>query len=210
MITPKYEIGQRVFWATYIAEERTHPCPDCLDTRKWSATSPAGNDYTFSCPRCSKVYQSSQGLNLRYETMVPRTESRIIGSYRVDSNDVENPVHYMCRETGVGSGSVYREKDLFETEEEAVAAADALAAMRNLERMNDPEIKKVFDQRIDLCNFELKKAEHEYEEAESKVALRALEYKVIDLLDEIEVRISGHLAQTDVEAIQKLLSEFQT
>ena len=106
-ISPKYEIGDKVWRAYTTVEHFQHDCPDCLGEKEWKAESPAGTKYTFPCPRCSSMYQSNSALSLKYRKFVPSTQLLTIGSVRLDTADKDHPVSYMCVETGVGSGSIH-------------------------------------------------------------------------------------------------------
>lgn len=127
-VSTRYSIGDRVFYGTTIITSKQHPCPDCNGTQKWKTTSPAGEEYSFSCPRCCSSYGRNDALSLSYAAHAALVKPLTIGSIRTDSHD-DRPVSYMCNETGVGSGNVYYESDLFLTEEEARTAAEAKAAI---------------------------------------------------------------------------------
>jgi hypothetical protein len=136
-ITTKYSIGETVYFASTVTETKCHPCPDCLGKKIWTVTSPAGTDYTFPCPRCSAHYSSNDELRLDYSRYAPVVRKMTIGSIKHDSayhdwDKLTAKTQYMCRETGVGSGSVYDEDLLFPTEEEAMQAAQLLASEQNL------------------------------------------------------------------------------
>jgi hypothetical protein len=124
-ITTLYSVGEVVWHANTTQTTATHDCPDCLGSRAWKATSPAGAEFSVACPRCSGGYRSSKALLLSYATLVGTAARLTIGSIQFDS-EASGP-RYMCRETGVGGGRVYDEKDLFSTQEYAQAAADAKA-----------------------------------------------------------------------------------
>jgi CRISPR/Cas system-associated protein Cas7 (RAMP superfamily) len=104
--TPIYEIGDKVFEVSTTSTQKTHKCPDCLETKKWETTSPAGIEYSFPCPRCQ------QTTTLTYYEYTHSIIERTIGSIRIDTANKKNPIEYMCIETGVGSGSIYIEKRL--------------------------------------------------------------------------------------------------
>lgn len=150
----KYSVGDKVFQATTHVVQKRHDCPDCLGAGKWSAKSPAGGHYEFSCPRCSSSYQSDRSLSLSYSQHTGMVTPLTIGSVRGDTASDES-VSYMCRETGVGSGSVYYEKVLFPTHEEAARHAEALAAGRNLET---PWIVKQYEKTLSVCDYQLQNA----------------------------------------------------
>lgn len=130
--TPKFEIGQKVWLARYDRVQKELPCPDCLGTRKWKLTTPAGEEFDVTCKRCQSGYNNLPSL----ETVnwVGTTRQLTIGSVCIDtslhSSDKGEMVSYMCCETGVGSGNIYRESSLFMTEEEATTAGVVLAAIQ--------------------------------------------------------------------------------
>lgn len=130
-IETKYQIGDVVFCGTTERKTLQHPCPDCLGSRKWKVVSPAGGEHEFACPRCSARYHSNTDLRLDYQSAQPRVYKRTIGSVRYHSKgewgDVGPSVEYMCHETGVGSGSCYKEAALHATEAEALALAQTEA-----------------------------------------------------------------------------------
>ncbi len=150
----KFSIGDVVFRAGTETVKKRHKCPDCLDTRKWKAISAAGREYQFGCPRCAASYMGDRDLSLEYNEFGPSVTKLTIGSVRVDTHD-ENPVSYMARETGVGSGSVYREQDLFTTEAEAMVAAEAKAAADNVQV---PWVGEQYNRSLRVCDYELESA----------------------------------------------------
>ncbi len=130
-ITTKFSVGDTVYRAWTITTQKQHPCPDCLDTRKWLAKSPAGQEFGFACPRCGPGYKSDCDLSLSYTAHEPTVEKLTIGSVRLDTNNKENPVDYMCVETGVGSGSIHREEYLHPSKDAAQEHSQLLAVERN-------------------------------------------------------------------------------
>lgn len=136
-LTTKFDIGQTVWHANTTTKEFRHKCPDCNDTRAWEAKSPAGSVFAIPCPRCSVQYSAHDELRLKYSKFVPAVQSLTVGSIKAsteigDGYDAGNT--YMCHETGVGSGSVYRERDLFASEGEALVAAQAKADVANADQ----------------------------------------------------------------------------
>lgn len=116
-IEVRYGIGDKVFDAGVNPSVRRVTCPDCLDTRKWKARTPAGELLDFDCPRCQWQHE---GQPLIHE-WTPIVRLLTIGSIKFDSTS--NSTSYMCVETGIGSGRVYAQDDLHETEELALAVA---------------------------------------------------------------------------------------
>lgn len=183
-ITTKYSVGDTVFRAGTTSERKQHPCPDCLGTRKWKATSPAGSDYEFGCPRCSASYNAKDDLRLNYSAYAPYVEKLTIGSIQVNTAPMSHSEgnSYMCVETGVGSGSVYREADLFETKE----AAELSAKFKANEQNGTVEwVVKLYDKSLAVSDYELGSGALTLaNEAESR-AKRML-WSMGDLFSEIE------------------------
>ena len=132
MLAVKYNLGDVVYYASSHITNKKHPCPDCMGSRVWMAVSPAGQEYSFGCPRCSARYQGDKNASLNYSYYEPLVEKRTIGSVQTNTAD-ENPVRYMCVETGVGSGTVYNQSMLFPDEDSALLAATIQAKQRNAE-----------------------------------------------------------------------------
>jgi hypothetical protein len=182
VIETKYSIGDVVYFATTVVENKRHPCPDCLGTQKWSARSPAGTEYTFACPRCSTAYMANRELSLSYPAHVAHATRLTIGSIEATSGRTpygdDSPVRYMCVETGIGSGSVYNEHRLFATEEEARAAAENLAEDANA---NTKEIVECYNAALQVSDYQLSDAA----ERVSERKLLALQSDMRDLVDDL-------------------------
>lgn len=155
----KYAIGDVVYHASTTQERGQHPCPDCLGSRKWKAVSPAGGEYEFTCPRCTTGYRSDNELSLTYTKFAPSVSRLTIGSVRFDSQGryphTGPSVEYMCNETGVGSGNVYSEGTLFETKEEALAAATLKASEATT---NVEWIAGLYNKTLELSDYQLDSA----------------------------------------------------
>jgi hypothetical protein len=199
-LTTKYSIGDVVWHASTMTEQKQHPCPDCLGTRKWKATSPAGAEYEFGCPRCGTRYHHNRDLQLDYTAHVAHIERLTIGSiqYNTASGIYDHGARYMCRETGVGSGSVYNESDLYETEEAAQRAAEAIAALNN---SSVEWVVKLYDKSLELSDYQLDSAALKLaKEAESRS--RSLLWNLEGLFGSIE-------EADDKEAILELLNDYK-
>lgn len=137
----KYNIGDKVFAASVKQSSRKLDCPDCLGTKVWSVTTPAGYTFTTPCPRCSDRYglMHTKLPSLTVSEYVPEVRELTIGSIRLDTNQVEM-VEYMCHETGVGSGAIWREGQLLPDRGAAELTAKVLASeanARNLARADN-------------------------------------------------------------------------
>jgi hypothetical protein len=198
VIETKYGVGDVVWRAGITTESRAHQCPDCLGEKKWSCRSPAGGEFEIPCPRCGDVYQSDRALSLKYAWWVPTTERLTIGSIQAgvgnpDSYDYGN--RYMCLETGVGSGTVYGEADLFPTKEEALAAAQAKADLNNADASG--WVAKQYEGSLKFSDYQLKDALVKSAESRAWSANYRLQTLLQDLaeaetLDEAR-SIAGHL-----------------
>lgn len=154
-LTTKFAVGDKVFRSGTMTIRKQHPCPDCKGTRKWQATSPAGGVFEMACPRCTERYRSEEGLSLEYSEFIPAVNTLTIGSIRVDTNDADRPVSYMCRETGIGSGTIHYEADLHATEEEAQAVAEEKA--KTLNATTDWVVKQ-YNKTVSLSDYQLSDA----------------------------------------------------
>lgn len=176
-IETKYAIGDKVYHARVKQVRKQLDCPDCLGTKKWKAISPAGSEYEFDCPRCGHSYVSRE-QSLDYMVYEPAIRPLTIGSVRTDSNDEPGKRNsYMCHETGVGSGTVYYEKDLGATQEEAYARALEICVEQN----KGPDIVERYSQAVVAHAYDLKSLREKQEIDES----RALRYKIEDLVSEL-------------------------
>jgi len=177
VITTKYDIGDTVWYANITTTTKHHDCPDCLGSRKWTCESPAGGTFEVDCPRCSVSYQSHDALNLKYSIWVPTARCLTIGSVRADTS--EDGHQYMCLETGVGSGSIYRENTLFETQAEAMASAQVEADANNAD--GEGWVAKQYDKTASFSDYQLKDAVMAAAESRASSALYACGYLLDDL-----------------------------
>lgn len=123
---PKYQIGDVVYYARVDREIQRLPCPDCKDTGVWTLTTPAGDTYTVECLRCRRgnIYDVPGN---KIATWVPKIQEVTVGSIEVNTAR-EKPVRYMCKETGIGSGQVYDEEELFTQRHDAQLYAEIKAS----------------------------------------------------------------------------------
>lgn len=199
-LTTKYSVGDTVYWAGTVSTRKQHPCPDCKGARKWKAVSPAGSEYEFSCPRCSAQYNSDRDLTLDYSAYVPLVNKLTVGSIQVNtapgSYDTGN--RYMCLETGVGSGSVYDEDRLFETDDEAMQAAQGLADGQNV---SVEWIVKLYDKSLKISDYQLENAALKLA-AQEKSRAGSMLWSLGDLFGRIE-------EAADKDAILEAVKEYR-
>lgn len=183
-IETKYSVGDVVYFASTVSTRKKHDCPDCLGTRKWSAQSPAGSTFEFACPRCTASYQSDRDLSLDYTAYAPAAGRLTIGSIQVNTapGAYDHGTRYMCVETGVGSGSIYNEDRLFETEAEAMAAAQALADEQNT---TTDWIVQLYNKTLTLSDYQLESAKLKLAE-DAKSRAGSMLWNLGYLFDQIE------------------------
>lgn len=143
--TPKFLIGETAYYAEVQSVTHKHPCPDCLGKQKWSVTSPAGLETAVPCPRCSRQSFFDKSIpGLEYEKAVPAVRALTIGSIEAKTHPYysDDSIKYMCRETGMGSGHVYYERQLHKTHDEAMRAAEAEAVEKQVQMNERPHALK--------------------------------------------------------------------
>jgi hypothetical protein len=199
-IETKYSIGDVVYFATTTKERRRHACPDCLGSEKWSVTSPAGTEYSIACPRCTRGYLADRDLSLDYTVYAPVVTRLTIGSVQFNSaaGSYDSGTRYMCTETGVGSGSIYDEDRLFETEEGAHAAATVIAARDNA---NTGWVAKLYDRSLEISDYQLSDAKIQLAKRAEAVSSMML-WNINSLFGSIE-------DADDKDAILELINDYK-
>lgn len=119
-LTTKYTVGDTVYQKVPSYQDyREVSCELCVGT---GIVSIAGaEDRTTDCPDC--YGHGTRGVDFP----VPSWSRELtIGQVNVTTHSKtdrgEKKVTYMCVETGVASGTVHREENLFETPEEALSS----------------------------------------------------------------------------------------
>ena len=184
LIETKYSVGDVVYFASTISTRKRHDCPDCLGSRKWSAQSPAGGVFEFGCPRCAAPYQNDRDLSLDYTAYEPTAGRLTIGSVQVNTapGAYDSGNRYMCRETGVGSGTIYNEDRLFETEEDALKAAKTIADEQNLKT---DWIVQLYNKTLSLSDYQIESAKLKLAE-DAKSRAGSMLWNLGYLFDQIE------------------------
>ncbi len=95
-------------------------CPDCLGTLKWAVVFADGEMVEVPCQTCKRGYEPPTG-KIDTQMWKPVVRKVTIGAIRYDGErKEEEQFSYMCEETGVGSGRVYYDKDLYKIEMDAI------------------------------------------------------------------------------------------
>lgn len=139
---PKFAIGDTVYRVKIDSVRKTLDCPDCLNTRVWWVRSPVGQKHSMKCPRCSnnKMAPLLTEHELTYHEYRCWTEKLTIGSVRLDQYTKPKTYEYMCVETGIGSGTIYREETLYISEDAAKFAAASQELTKNETFRKKPEM----------------------------------------------------------------------
>lgn len=121
-LTSKYGIGDKV-WGVHIWQGRKEiVCPEC---EGGGTLKIEGRDKYIECINCWKRGKVITEDPDQYYIARPLT----IGSIEAFFGKLLI-VKYMCDETGVGSGTVWKQENLFLSEEEAVTYAATFKAKR--------------------------------------------------------------------------------
>lgn len=210
----KYKKGDRVWHIQSDTTTKMLPCPDCLDTRKWHVTTPAGTEMTMACQRCNdRMSHDARIPSLKYHVTVYSVRPLTIGQLNNQSHNHAKDRSYMCFETGIGSGSVYDEEQFFEDEEVARDMARIKTEEAEAKKLESPQMlhaQHFSDILVDRAAW-MATFSQIYD-----AWTRAREYRKA-LEDMIEISNSGSpkcdydwtskFSKEDVEAIEELLDD---
>jgi hypothetical protein len=140
--TPKYRIGQTVWFAATRSTTATLPCPDCLGKKVWKVEMPSGATLETPCQRCQGGYLSSgrqdDCLRLDYQAYEAAP-----GSFIIENVEARTKGHF----AGEGPEITYwsnnggrKEDALFATEEEARARSQVMADEANAKIVQEPAV----------------------------------------------------------------------
>ena len=131
-MNPKYEIGQTVYCPEVKGASEQVDCPDCLGGKTWDCALPSGEKLTIPCPTCTSGHETTGTISSSRVEGTVRVLT--IGSIRTDTNaSPENQVEYMCDETGVGSGQIYHEGNLWSDLKQMEAALPDMIVKKGIE-----------------------------------------------------------------------------
>lgn len=198
VLTTKFSVGDVVYKGDLTTTEKMHDCPDCLGKKEWTVTSPAGETYTFKCPRCSLKFSINDAASLKYFEYKGYVRKLTIGSVRVDTNDMKHGITYMCKETGVGSGSVYYEAELFSTREAAEKDADDRAKHQN---STNKQVIEKYKWSLEASQYQLNGAKPAMENKLNGMKLEAIR----ELTVELQNIIDGVVDTIKISEVQKIL-----
>jgi len=129
---PKYKKGDKVFAADRTYSDEKITCPDCCGTKNWTVVFADGEAVQVDCQTCKRGYEGPYGV-IYFKQWKPFVHELNIGEIRFDKE-----FSYMCVQTGIGSGRLWPEAQLFATHKEAEiqAEADHQENMKSLARNN--------------------------------------------------------------------------
>lgn len=124
--TSRYDVGDTVFGLHTTVHRYWKLCPVCGGTNRVAVEGQSGLRAYCPAPDCSsgKVWLEAGSYFEVQELTIGQL--RVVAGY-------EAHVEYMCNETGVGSGRVWKEQLLFPTPEEAEEAARNMGAVTRAE-----------------------------------------------------------------------------
>ena len=121
-IKTKFAIGDTIYVPYTQRDQKTAVCPDCKGSKKWEITRHGVVDdkpVVINCEVCSGKGVVADWQNTGQVSILT------VGSVRTDTAEETS---YMCRETGIGSGSIYRESRCYASYGEADKELPALTA----------------------------------------------------------------------------------
>lgn len=121
-IKARFSKGDKVYVADTEYRENWIACPDCLGTLHWVVVFANGDAVQIECQTCKQGYEPSRG-KIDVKSYLPVVRELTVGSIRFDDTEKEQ-FSYMCEETGVGSGRVYYDSDIFTDKASATVRAN--------------------------------------------------------------------------------------
>ena len=121
-IETRFDLGQAVWRVKKFPKHMTIPCPGC----EGRGDSPLADGTTHWCPKCYGCKTRVKVAPADWRVDGPVTIGNVrVSLFEAKSDDEhEDERWYMCHETGIGSGTLWREPDLYATREGAEAEAD--------------------------------------------------------------------------------------
>lgn len=142
--TPRFAIGDTIWTAATHSTTVQLPCPDCLGSRTWTVTTPAGSQLETVCLRCASGYRGSDDLpSLSHQAWEGSARQLLISGIEITGHPKgafnSDQVRYQCFPTP-GGGTVVDESKAYASEAEALQAATARAAVKNAKIAATPAV----------------------------------------------------------------------
>ena len=125
IIETKYSLGDEVWPIWRGRREVRTPCPMCGGVG-WLEINSINEQCPLCYGRCHIISWEPEAWLLREFgcAVVGRVDATIYAPKHRPKYDDNGPISYMLTETGIGSGQIWYEQDLFPSREEALAACD--------------------------------------------------------------------------------------
>lgn len=117
----EYGIGDTVFNTRFWGTSNKVTCELCKGKKNVEVV---GSPLKASCPSCRSQGYTWGKQNISWYAI----QSLTIGLVNIVAGPKKPKVSYMAEETGVGSGTIYYEDQLYSTHEDALAACSAIGA----------------------------------------------------------------------------------
>lgn len=128
VIETKYNLGDVVYYAGYYHDSYFEKCPDCDGTGEWKVE---GKDLRIKCKTCNESsWQEVTAGKVRKFKFFPSVRKLTIGQIRATVG-YDPEIKYMCKETGLGSGTLWSESMLVKDKKTAEEYAKILAEKKN-------------------------------------------------------------------------------
>lgn len=131
-MTPKFQIGQKVWRAIYDSQESSVECPDCAGTARIRCLLPDDTMVSIECEGCKLGFNPPTGRVMTYDR-TPRAELGEIFGLEIYANKIE----YRVRPSWIVA-----EEFLFDNEADALAKAARMVedvARKELARIQSKE-----------------------------------------------------------------------
>lgn len=135
IVHTKYSIGDQVYVAHAVYGTRRETCVDCDGKGEFQVN---GKPFTLICPVCCGAWDEKRGWREIHEWQ-PKVELLTVGQVRVQRGGDDDRTEYMCLETGVGSGSIWKEDDLLPSRDLAETRAAQKVADLTAQRRQEEE-----------------------------------------------------------------------
>jgi hypothetical protein len=133
ILETKYDIGQKVWTVTESRSAIYAPCETCKGTGKVAMTTgrqlPCPDCQSFQAPVGQKCVGSEVHWEISAEGHIGKVQVEQYGDDRPSYIHKHRQVTYMLDSTGIGSGGLYYEPDVFPSREEAQAECDRQNAL---------------------------------------------------------------------------------
>lgn len=119
-IETKFSLGDIVYGIVRVPTSEPQTCPKCNGSKRLALKEFPETILCFTC-RGKGTVEEYAG----YKWLLSDSTPSKIGSVKTNFTIGKEPeIRYMLNRTGVGSGTLWKEKDLFETEQEAKNICD--------------------------------------------------------------------------------------